>query len=151
MSSSKDHSSPSEIQVRSYRQKLRWTSFEVSSNNRFTKILRLFIYQTGRECLNMDVTRAFPRMQQAWLMQIVISPDNMQIVSGLGVYQSILNPAVLKISKIGYCTMIEVSCTDFSAVYTVLKLAQMVSDVLEQYDVVITIYIVIFNQGKKIK
>ena len=84
-------------------------------------------------------------------MQLVISPDNMQIDSGLGVYQFILNPAVLQISKIGYCTMIDGSCTDFSAVYTVLKLAQMVSDVLEQYDVVITFDIVIFIQGKKIK
>ena len=103
------------------------------------------------EDLNMDVTWAFPRMQQAWLMQSVISADNMQIVSGLGVYQSILNPAVLQISKIGYCTMIEGSCTDFSALYTVLKLAKMVSDVLEQYDVIITFDIVIFIQGKKIQ
>ena len=63
-------------------------------------------------------------MQQAWLMQAVISADNMQIVSCLGIYQSILNPAVLQISKIGYCTMIEVPCTDFSAVCKVLKLAQ---------------------------
>ena len=152
VSSFKDHSSPSEIRDRSYRKKLRWTSIEVSRNNRLTKILRLFIYQTGRECLkvlclsckshrnrklllenestvrsedlNIYVTWAFPRMQQAWLMQIVISRDNLQIVSGLGVYQSILNPATLKISKIGYCTMLEVPCTEFSAVYKVLKLAQ---------------------------
>ena len=47
--------------------------------------------------------------------------------------------------------MIEVSCTDFSAVYTVLKLAKMVSDVLEQYGVLITFDIVIFIQGKNIK
>ena len=99
----------------------------------------------------MDVTWAFPRMQPAWLMQSGISPDNMQIVSGLGEYQSILNTAVLQISKIGYCTLIEGSCTDFTAVYTVLKLAQMVSDVLEQYDVVITFHIVIFIQGKQIQ
>ena len=34
---------------------------------------------------------------------------------------------------------------------TVLKLAQMVSDVLEQYDVVITFHIVIFIQGNQIQ
>ena len=40
--------------------------------------------------------------------------------------------------------MIEGSCTDFTAVYTVSKLAQLVSDVLEKYDVVITFDIAIF-------
>ena len=65
-------------------------------------------------------------------MQSRISPDNWQKVSGLGIYQSILNPAVLLICKIGYFSMIEVSCSDFTAVYTVLKLEKMVSGALEQ-------------------
>ena len=65
-------------------------------------------------------------------MQSRISPDNRQKVSGLGIYQSILNPAVLQICKIGYFSMIEVSCSDFTAVYTVLKLEKMVSGALEQ-------------------
>ena len=56
----------------------------------------------------------------------------MQKVSGLGIYQSILNRAVLQIFKIGYFSMIEGSFTDFTAVYTVLKLEKMVSGVLEQ-------------------
>ena len=55
-------------------------------------------------------------------MQSRISPDNWKKVSGLGIYQSILNPAVLQICKIGYFSVIEVSCSDFTAVYTVLKL-----------------------------
>ena len=45
---------------------------------------------------------------------------------------SILNPAVLQICKIGYFSMIEGSCTDFNAVYTVLKLEKKLSDILEQ-------------------
>ena len=65
-------------------------------------------------------------------MQSRISPDNLQKVSGLGIYQSILNRAVLQICKIGYFSMIEGSFTDFTAVYTVLKLEKMVSGVLEQ-------------------
>ena len=65
-------------------------------------------------------------------MQSGISPDNWQKVCGLGIYQSILNPAVLKICKIGYFSMIEGSCTDFTAVYTVLKPEKKLSDVLEQ-------------------
>ena len=71
-------------------------------------------------------------------MQSRISPDNWQKVSGLGIYQSILNRAVLQICKIGYFSMIEGSFTDFTALYTVLKREKMVSGDLEQYDVVIT-------------
>ena len=65
-------------------------------------------------------------------MQSRIFPDNWQKVSGLGIYQSILNRAVLQILKIGYFSMIEGSFTDFTVLYTVLKLEQMVSGVLEQ-------------------
>ena len=65
-------------------------------------------------------------------MQSRICPDNWQKFSGLGIYQSILNPAVLQICKIGYFSMIEGSFTDFTALYTVLKLEQMVSGFLEQ-------------------
>ena len=65
-------------------------------------------------------------------MQSRIFPDNWQKVSGLGIYQSILNRAVLQIFKIAYFSMIEGSFTDFTALYTVLKLEQMVSGVLEQ-------------------
>ena len=65
-------------------------------------------------------------------MQSRISPDNWQKVSGLGIYESILNRAVLQICKIKYFSMIEGSFTDFTALYTVLKLEKMVSGVLEQ-------------------
>ena len=58
-------------------------------------------------------------------MQSGLSPDNSQRVSGLGIYQSILNRAVLQICKIGYLSMIEGSFTDFSALYTVLKLEKL--------------------------
>ena len=61
-----------------------------------------------------------------------IFPDNWKKLSGLGIYTSILNRAVLQICKIGYFSMIEGSFTDFTALYTVLKLEQMVSGVLEQ-------------------
>ena len=65
-------------------------------------------------------------------MQSRTSPDNWQKVSGLGIYQSILNRAVLQICTIGHFSMIEGSFTDFTALYTVLKLEKMVSGVLEQ-------------------
>ena len=65
-------------------------------------------------------------------MQSRISPDNWKKVSKLGIYQSILNRAVLQIWKIVYFSMIEGSFTDFSALCTVLKLEKMVSGVLEQ-------------------
>ena len=65
-------------------------------------------------------------------MQSGISPDNWQKVSGLGIYQFILNPAVLQMWKIGYFSMIKGSCTEFTAVYTVLKLEKKLSDVLQQ-------------------
>ena len=65
-------------------------------------------------------------------MQSRISPDNLQKVSGLGIYQSMLNRAVLQICKIVYSSMIEGSFTDFTDLYTVLKLEKMVSGVLEQ-------------------
>ena len=65
-------------------------------------------------------------------MQSRISPDNWQKVSGSGIDQSILNRAVLQICKIGYFSVIEGSFTDFSALYTVLKLEKMFSGVLEQ-------------------
>ena len=65
-------------------------------------------------------------------MQSRIFPDIWQKFSGFGIYQSILNPAVLQICKIGYFSMIEGSCTDFNAGYTVLKLEKKLSDILEQ-------------------
>ena len=65
-------------------------------------------------------------------MQSCISPDNWQKVSGLGIYQSILNRAVLQICKIWYFSMIEGSFTDFTTLYTVLKLEKMVSGVFEE-------------------
>ena len=65
-------------------------------------------------------------------MQSRIPPDNWQKVSGLGIYYSILNRAVLQIFKIGYFSMIEGCFTDFSALYTDLELEKMVSGVLEQ-------------------
>ena len=65
-------------------------------------------------------------------MQSRISQENWQKVSGLGIYQSILNRAVLQIGKIGYFSMIAGSFTDFTALYTVLKLQKMVSGVLEK-------------------
>ena len=65
-------------------------------------------------------------------MQSRIFPDNRQTFSGLGIYQSILNPAVLQTWKIGYFSMIEGSFTDFTPLYTDLELEKMVSGVLEQ-------------------
>ena len=65
-------------------------------------------------------------------MQSRLSPDNWQKVSGLGIYESILNRAVLQICKIKYFSMIEGSFTDITALYAVLKLEKMVSGVLEQ-------------------
>ena len=65
-------------------------------------------------------------------MQSRISPGNWQKVSGLGIYQSILNIAALQICKIGYFSLIKVSCSDFTAVNKVLKVEEMVSGVLEQ-------------------
>ena len=65
-------------------------------------------------------------------MQSRFFPDNWQKVSGLGIYESILNRAVLQICKIGKFSMIEGCFTDVSALYTVLKLEKMVSGSLEQ-------------------
>ena len=65
-------------------------------------------------------------------MQRRISPDDWQKVSCLGIYQSILSHAVLQMCEIGYFFMIEGSFTDFSALYTILKVEKMVSGVLEQ-------------------
>ena len=81
------------------------------------------------EDLNMDVTWALLRMQLPCLMKSGISPGNMQQVLSWGGYQSILNPAVLRLWKIGYCPMIEGYGADFTTVYTVLKHAQKVGDV----------------------
>ena len=64
-------------------------------------------------------------------MQSRLSPDNWKKVSGLGIYQSILNRAVLQICKMRYFSMIEGSFTHFTALYTVLKVEEMVSDLLE--------------------
>ena len=65
-------------------------------------------------------------------MQSRISPDNWQKVSGLGIYESILNRAGLQICKINNYSMIEGLFADFTALYTVLKLEKIVGGVLEQ-------------------
>ena len=84
-------------------------------------------------------------------MQSRISPDNWQKVSGLGIYQSFFNRAVLQICKIGYFPMIEGSFTDFTALYTVLKLEKMVSGVLENKDVVTTFILESLSKENKLK
>ena len=66
-----------------------------------------------------------------------------------GEYQSIFYPAVLPLCKIGYFPMIEVSRTELTPVYTVLKHAQMVSDLLEQHDAEITFDLAIFINAKQ--
>ena len=71
-------------------------------------------------------------------------PENMQQVPGRGGYQTISNPAVLLLCKFGYSPMIEGSCTDLTTLYTVLKRAQMATDVLEQHDGIISFYIANF-------
>ena len=53
-------------------------------------------------------------------MQSRISPDNWQKVSGLGIYQSILNRAVLQIWNFVFFYDRR-SFTDFTALYTVLS------------------------------
>ena len=65
-------------------------------------------------------------------MQSRISPGNWQKVSNLGIYESFLDHAVLQICKIGYFSRIEGFFTDFSALYTLLKVEKMVGGVLEQ-------------------
>ena len=81
------------------------------------------------EDLNMDITWALLRMKLACLMKRGISPGNIPQVFSWGGYQSILNPAVLRFLKVGYCPMIEGYGTDFTTVYTVLKHSKMVGDV----------------------
>lgn len=103
------------------------------------------------EALNMDATWALLRMKPACLMETGISPENVQQVPGWGGYQSILNPAVPAISKIGYCPMIEGSSTDFTTVYTVLKHAQKVSAAMGQRDAVITFDLAIYIKAKQIQ
>ena len=83
-------------------------------------------------------------------MQSRLSPDNWQKVSGFGMYQSILNPAVLQICKIGYFSMIEGSCTDFTFVYTVLKIEKWVGG-FGTVRCCNHVYIAIFIQGKQIQ
>ena len=55
-------------------------------------------------------------------MQSRISPDNWEKVSGLGIYESFLNRAVLQMCKIKYFSIMAGCFTDFSALCTVLKL-----------------------------
>ena len=47
--------------------------------------------------------------------------------------------------------MIEGPCTDSTTVYTVLKHAQIVSDVLEQHDAVITFDVAFYIQTEQIQ
>ena len=103
------------------------------------------------EDLKMDVTWVLLRMQLAYLMQSDISSDNMQQVPSLGGCQCILNPWVLRLCKIGHCPMIEGFCSDFTTVYTVLKHAKTISDVLKQHDAATTSYVAIFIQVKEIQ
>ena len=72
-------------------------------------------------------------------------------VPSKGGYQFILNPAVLPLFKIGYCSMIKGSYTDFTTMYTVSMDAQMVDDVFELLDVVTTSDVAIFIQAKETK
>ena len=65
-------------------------------------------------------------------MQSRLSSDNLQKVSCLGIYESILHHDGQQICKIGSLSMIEGCFTDFNALYTVLKVEKIVSGVLEQ-------------------
>ena len=72
-------------------------------------------------------------------------------VPSLGEYQSILNTAVLSLCKIGCCRLIKGSYTNLTVVYTVTKHAQMLSDILEQNDAVITSEVAFFIQAREIQ
>ena len=68
------------------------------------------------EDLKMDVTWVRLCMPLAYRMQSDISPDNMQQFPSLGGHQSILNPSVVRLCKVGHCPMIEGFCSDFNTV-----------------------------------
>ena len=80
------------------------------------------------EDLNMDITWALLRVKLACVMKRGISPGNLPQVFSRGGYQSILNPSVLQLWKVGYCPMIQGYGTDFTTLYTVLKHSQIVGD-----------------------
>ena len=71
-------------------------------------------------------------------------------IPSLGENQSILNTAVLSLYKIGCCRLIKGSYTNFTVVYT-MKHAQMLSDILEQNDAVITSEVAFFIQVREIQ
>jgi len=76
--------------------------------------------------------------------------DKRAIPSWAG-FNAILYPEMPIISNIGYCPTINVSCNDYSTIYTVLKHAQNISAAMGQADTVITFDLAIYSKAKEIQ
>ena len=74
-----------------------------------------------------------------------------QPIPGRSAFNSILYPDLPKISMVGYCPLIDGASTEFSTVYTVLKHAQAISNIMGQEDTVITFDLAIYVKAKQIQ
>ena len=74
-----------------------------------------------------------------------------QPIPGWSAFNSILYPDLPQISMTGYCPLIDGTSTEFSTVYTVLKHAQAISNIMGQEDTVKTFDLVIYVKAKQIQ
>ena len=74
-----------------------------------------------------------------------------QPIPGWSAFNSILYPDLPQICMVGYCPLIDSASTEFSTVYTVLKHAQAISNIMGQEDTVITFDLAIYVKAKQIQ
>ena len=72
-----------------------------------------------------------------------------QSIPGWSAFNSILYPDLPQLSMVGYWPLIDGASTEFSIVYTVLKHAQAISNIMGQEDTVITFDLAIYVKAKQ--
>ena len=101
--------------------------------------------------LEGDTSWAILRIDPSRLLTSPVEGVARQLVPSWSGFNAILYPDIACPTNIGYCPLIDASSTEFSTVYTVMKLAQRISESVGQSEVVITFDLAIYVKAKQIQ
>ena len=98
---------------------------------------------------DMDLAWAIVRMCPTKLFTLdLISDPAMQQIPSWSAFNALICQANPCLTEVGYCPMIPGSPTEFSIVYTVMKQAQSMMNLLGQHETVITFDLAIYVKAK---
>ena len=99
-----------------------------------------------------DTIWAILRINPSRLLKTtILKGATRQLVPSWSAFNAILYPGIPCSTNIGYCPLLDVSSTEFSTVYTVMKHAQQISQRVRQLEAVITFDLAIHVKAKEIQ